>query len=35
MSLSQSNLRGAALSLAAFGSYATHDVVVKYLGGSY
>lgn len=35
MPLSQSNLRGAALSLAAFGIYATHDVVVKYLGGSY
>jgi len=31
----QSNLRGALLSLAAFGLYATHDVVVKYLGGSY
>lgn len=29
------NLKGAALSLAAFGIYATHDVVVKYLGGSY
>jgi len=35
MSTSRSNLRGAALSLAAFGVYATHDVVVKYLGGSY
>jgi S-adenosylmethionine uptake transporter len=31
----QSHLRGALLSLAAFGFYATHDVVVKYLGGSY
>ena len=29
------NLRGALLSLAAFAAYATHDVVVKYLGGSY
>ena len=29
------NLKGAALSLAAFGIYATHDVVVKFLGGSY
>jgi S-adenosylmethionine uptake transporter len=28
-------LRGALLSLAAFGIYATHDVVVKVLGGSY
>jgi S-adenosylmethionine uptake transporter len=31
----QSNLRGALLSLAAFGAYATHDVVVKFLGGIY
>ena len=31
----QSNLRGALLSLAAFGFYATHDVVVKLLGESY
>lgn len=30
-----SNLRGALMSLAAFGLYASHDVVVKYLGGSY
>ncbi|WP_374645129.1 DMT family transporter [Tabrizicola sp.] len=30
-----SNLRGALLSLAAFGAYATHDVVVKLLGESY
>lgn len=29
------NLKGAALSLAAFGAYATHDVVVKLLGESY
>jgi S-adenosylmethionine uptake transporter len=28
-------LRGALLSLAAFSFYATHDVVVKYLGGTY
>lgn len=35
MALSSNNLRGAALSLAAFGVYATHDVVVKFLGGSY
>lgn len=35
MTSSSSNLKGAALSLAAFGIYATHDVVVKYLGGSY
>lgn len=35
MTTSQSNLKGAALSLAAFGIYATHDVVVKYLGGTY
>jgi S-adenosylmethionine uptake transporter len=30
-----SNLRGALLSLAAFGAYATHDVVVKLLGENY
>lgn len=35
MAVSQSNLRGALLALAAFGIYATHDVVVKFLGGSY
>ncbi|MDZ4086954.1 MAG: DMT family transporter [Tabrizicola sp.] len=29
------SLRGALLSLAAFAAYATHDVVVKYLGGTY
>ncbi len=31
----QSNLIGAFLSLAAFGVYATHDVFIKFLGGSY
>ncbi len=31
----KSNLRGALLSLAAFGFYATHDVVVKLLGETY
>jgi S-adenosylmethionine uptake transporter len=31
----QSNLRGAILSLAAFGAYATHDVVVKLLGETF
>lgn len=31
----QSHLRGALLSLAAFGLYASHDVVVKFLGGTY
>lgn len=35
MPIAQSNLRGAMLSLAAFALYATHDVVVKFLGGSY
>lgn len=30
-----SNLRGALLSLASFGVYATHDVIVKALGASY
>jgi S-adenosylmethionine uptake transporter len=30
-----STLRGALLSLAAFGFYATHDVVVKFLGANY
>lgn len=34
-SIQKSNLRGALFSLAAFGIFATHDVVVKYLGGSY
>lgn len=32
---SKSNLRGALLALAAFGIFATHDVVVKFLGGVY
>lgn len=32
---SKSNLRGALLALAAFGIFATHDVVVKFLGGHY
>ena len=35
MSMPSSNLKGAALSLAAFGIYATHDVVVKFLGSDY
>jgi len=35
MPVHPSNLRGALLSLAAFGIYATHDVVVKFLGESY
>ncbi len=35
MTVPQSNLRGALLSLAAFGVYASHDVLVKFLGGSY
>ncbi|WP_284323544.1 DMT family transporter [Cypionkella aquatica] len=35
MPLAQSNLRGALLSLAAFGVYATHDVLVKLLGAHY
>lgn len=35
MTMAHSNLRGAALSLAAFGIYATHDVVVKFLGSDY
>jgi len=35
MPVPQSNLRGALLALAAFGIYATHDVVVKFLGASY
>ncbi|UWQ95770.1 DMT family transporter [Rhodobacteraceae bacterium M385] len=30
-----SNLRGALLGLLAFGIFSTHDVIVKYLGGSY
>ncbi|MGL4238992.1 DMT family transporter, partial [Tabrizicola sp.] len=35
MPQAQSNMRGALLSLLAFALYATHDVVVKVLGGSY
>jgi len=35
MAVNSPNLRGALLSLGAFGTYATHDVVVKFLGGSY
>lgn len=35
MVVHQSNLRGALLALTAFGIYATHDVVVKFLGSSY
>lgn len=35
MSSSKSNLRGALLALAAFALYATHDVVVKFLGSNY
>ncbi|MDB5664490.1 DMT family transporter [Cypionkella sp.] len=35
MPVAPSNLRGALLALAAFGIYATHDVLVKYLGASY
>ncbi|MEZ5753808.1 MAG: DMT family transporter [Paracoccaceae bacterium] len=35
MTTPSQNLKGAALSLAAFGIYATHDVVVKFLGSTY
>jgi drug/metabolite transporter (DMT)-like permease len=31
----KSNLKGAALALVAFGIFATHDVIVKFLGGQY
>ena len=31
----QSNTKGALLGLLAFGLFSTHDVLVKYLGGSY
>ncbi|MBB5514253.1 S-adenosylmethionine uptake transporter [Rubricella aquisinus] len=31
----QSNRRGAVFALAAFGLFSTHDVIVKYLGGTY
>ena len=34
MAIAQSNLRGALLSLVAFGIYATNDVIVKYLGSN-
>ena len=34
MAVAQSNLRGALLSLAAFGIYASNDVIVKYLGSN-
>lgn len=33
--LTSSNTRGALLGLLAFGIFATHDVIVKYLGGTY
>jgi S-adenosylmethionine uptake transporter len=35
MPVLNSSVKGALLSLAAFGFYATHDVVVKFLGASY
>lgn len=35
MPVPQSNLRGALLSLSAFGVYASNDVIVKFLGASY
>ncbi len=35
MPVAQSNLRGALLALAAFAIYATHDVLVKFLGAHY
>ncbi len=35
MPLPQSNLKAALFSLAAFGVYATHDVLIKFLGGTY
>lgn len=35
MTKSKENLRGALLALSAFGLFATHDVVVKFLGGFY
>ncbi len=31
----KSNLKGVLLALTAFGVFATHDVIIKYLGGSY
>lgn len=33
--LQSTNIKGALIALAAFGIYATHDVVIKYLGASY
>ena len=33
--LAKSNVKGALLALLAFGIFATHDVIVKFLGGSY
>lgn len=33
--LKGTNIKGALIALAAFGIYATHDVVIKYLGASY
>ncbi len=35
MAVHPSNLRGAVYALAAFGIYATHDVVIKFLGSDY
>jgi S-adenosylmethionine uptake transporter len=35
MAVHPSNLRGAVFALAAFGIYATHDVVIKFLGSDY
>ncbi len=35
MALNKTNLNGALMSLAAFGLYATHDAVVKFLGAQY
>ena len=35
MALHSPNLRGALFSLVAFGIYATHDVVIKFLGADY
>lgn len=35
MAIMRSNMRGALLALLAFGIWATHDVIVKFLGGIY
>ncbi len=35
MAEANSNLKGVLLALSAFGIFATHDVIIKYLGGSY